>query len=1208
MRHLQPLLVLFPLQCLVTAEVWDSPDGPSLYSDGNGPDVYIANPAWEEYPVNESNHTDIQSFITSRDDDTVSISEAQDFYLRVMPLSASITEGMYSSDGNGYRKWLRDQLRYMGWKVNMVGSKNDGTMADNDNEGHPGWYVNQVHGAFTKSANLKPNLILINAGTSPATTTTNMKSMIDEIFETLPDTTVILSTIVQSGKGAAVEACAAATSQQYINLVANTYRGYRIAVADVHSAISMNQLADGTHPTDEGYKIFAAVWWNAISRVVDRIQPPINDGTVNDAEVTKSTTCRKITGTAAGPIKTQQGSGHDDGNYVHYSVDRGIIQSARINKNASYSGVPGSIPDYVFFANVVKGDENADRSQSLDDLILVDIDASRKMTWTFRQNLGAGGSFGSPKNFDVDLVCDLANNYAFADFNGDGLDDFFCIKDKAVVWVSLNRGGNPPKFESIGQVIGASDAEARQVRFADIDGDGRADFCLASGTDVKCSRNGGKFDDHFWQGFSSNAGVRGSVFSAKSGDVPGVFLGDLNGDYRADFLYIGDNGNVDTWVNQRGHGRGIVPEWRSAGRTHAGQADTGIQSNIKFGRIYGSGRLDYIYLKEVDDWYDVHVFENKGTGGTKRKGDGDNYCDMRGTGSDDLVWIYSNGTVDEINTNIHSPPNWGHSTHITLSVPGPRSRIHLADWTGDGKCDVLVQSEAGALTLYENRYDSNANSITFTNRGVVASTGCTAGWGVSMFDRGMRIADIEASGLFNAGQIKFAESWDRANLRFADVENSGRADIVWLNKYSGAGRVYKNNGYASGGAAGGSSFSWSDRGVLYSGVDRGETLHFANLGGLGRADLIQVVPETNVAYTNFNECLGGSGGDNGTVGNPGLPAYSAPDPAEIWTTAPTFASDPYPPYPPLKNDDGSDIAIENLRGTRLYGWDQCGNNWKPIAEAWKEFNSLASQAGIKADIDWNSDAALEFFGATTTTIGNDRKQYIQSIFDAASQMWSYKFTDILNPPLRAVPLEIPLDPGHMQRPGDDPGTVAYVTPNEGSRDYTKVTFCDLFFSDFKPLQTVTDNLNNNQDASARLNLTMWMYNRASVWLHEATHIDFFMGNDVPGRPQVVDLEFEYYKEIRQAYGVRDTKRLANYDYRNGAGLKSAVNADNYNLFALSKWAQTQSKEKKYPFKPYVSTLDFPTGRIWDIEFPPLGLTSDNGVLEFNHFPAPDVEP
>ena len=66
---------------------------------------------------------------------------------------------------------------------------------------------------------------------------------------------------------------------------------------------------------------------------------------------------------------------------------------------------------------------------------------------------------------------------------------------------------------------------------------------------------------------------------------------------------------------------------------------------------------------------------------------------------------------------------------------------------------------------------------------------------------------------------------DRANLRLADVENSGRADIIWLNKYTGAGSVWKNNGYQGpNGGGGGSSFSWTKRGVLYSPIDRGEVM------------------------------------------------------------------------------------------------------------------------------------------------------------------------------------------------------------------------------------------------------------------------------------------------------------------------------------------------------------------------------------------------
>lgn len=53
------------------------------------------------------------------------------FLLRIMPLGASITLGYGSTDHNGYRKPLRQQLRYAGWQVNMIGSLRNGTMHDN---------------------------------------------------------------------------------------------------------------------------------------------------------------------------------------------------------------------------------------------------------------------------------------------------------------------------------------------------------------------------------------------------------------------------------------------------------------------------------------------------------------------------------------------------------------------------------------------------------------------------------------------------------------------------------------------------------------------------------------------------------------------------------------------------------------------------------------------------------------------------------------------------------------------------------------------------------------------------------------------------------------------------------------------------------------------------------------------------------------------
>lgn len=734
-----------------------------------------------------------------------------------------------------------------------------------------------------------------------------MKSLIDDIYDKLPDVTVVLSTLVRSRDRSA---CSEDLSKQFRNLVKNDYRGKRIGLADIESVISMSQVSDdGIHPTDEGYRLFAGVWWNAISKLEDVIQPPPTDGLIKDDSDASSNKCPKVAGNASGPVQTQKGSGHDDGKYVHNRVERGAIESARITKaesgdpDAPYSGTYSSVPNNVYFANIIKNDPNADRSQALDDWIrFVDYSNSIPRKFYFRQNLG-GGKFGPSTLFDPGMKCQYGlSSVAFGDFNGDGLDDFFCLGNESIM-VSLNRGGSPPKFESIGVVVPAV-PRPYDVRIGDIDGDGRADFCIIEkDMSAKCSRNAGQGDKYSWQGFSTLDGIRGQVFGPRdpwTGTVaPAFHLGDINGDYRSDVLIVGNNGNVQTWTNRRGRGSGIVPEWSSSGITHLGVvsgAEQYVNHQIKFGKIYGSNRLDYIYIKDQGDHYDVVAYENKGSGGTKLKADGTFYCDMRGTGSDDYVWIYADGHSNEIFANTHNASFWDPNYKFTLKVDAPRTLIHLADWTGNGRCDVLVQDKTtSAVTLWENQWNSATKTLTFANRGVVASPGCGKSTGVGIFDRNMRIADMDGDGradivcfelegkltswlnkkdgLENVGQIKKTEGWDRANLRLADVENSGRADIIWLNKYTGAGSVWKNNGYAGpNGGGGGSSFSWTKRGVLYSPIDRGEVMNFANLGGRGRADLIQVYPETNEAYTFFNKCPGdGAGGDDGDINDPQLP-------------------------------------------------------------------------------------------------------------------------------------------------------------------------------------------------------------------------------------------------------------------------------------------------------------------------------------------------
>ena len=85
-------------------------------------------------------------------------------------------------------------------------------------------------------------------------------------------------------------------------------------------------------------------------------------------------------------------------------------------------------------------------------------------------------------------------------------------------------------------------------------------------------------------------------------------------------MWIDNGGQVTTWINQRGWGAGIVPNWVGAGVTHVGVGDVDAGERIRFARVFGSGRADYVYMKKNGSNTDFYVWENQGAGGTLLRG------------------------------------------------------------------------------------------------------------------------------------------------------------------------------------------------------------------------------------------------------------------------------------------------------------------------------------------------------------------------------------------------------------------------------------------------------------------------------------------------------------------------------------------------------------------------------------------------------------
>jgi hypothetical protein len=295
----------------------------------------------------------------------------------------------------------------------------------------------------------------------------------------------------------------------------------------------------------------------------------------------------------------------------------------------------------------------------------------------------------------------------------------------------------------------------------------------------------------------------------------------------------------------------------------------------------------------------IQAKKNTGAGGVALAGDGVHFCDMRGSGRDDLVSISPNGDVRVL---VNDGDAAWTDAGVVLETGRAARTLHVADWDGDGRCDVLSVSEAdGSVELWRNEYDADKGALAFSHDAdTPAADGAScahAAGGVAPADRGVRLADIDGdgradylciepgsratgflntpAGMEDVGQVKLSIDLDRANLRYVDVNADGLADLVCLDKFSGAVRVWANRGRV---AASGSSFTWEEVGggaQPYAGQDRGgQNVVLANVKGTRRADYVTVGARDAQMNVWWSRCDGRAVGDDETSLLP-LPEYSS---------------------------------------------------------------------------------------------------------------------------------------------------------------------------------------------------------------------------------------------------------------------------------------------------------------------------------------------
>ncbi|WP_085067291.1 SGNH/GDSL hydrolase family protein [Catenuloplanes japonicus] len=197
--------------------------------------------------------------------------------VRIMPLGASITWGTSSSDGNGYREHLRRHLVDAGLAIDFVGSQQSGTMTDRDNEGHPGYRIDQIAaGADAWLAAAQPDVVLLNVGTNDTLQNRDLpnapgrlRDLLDQIVAARPTATVLFSTLVPSGNATNDARVREFNAQLPAIAQAQAQAGHHVRLVDLNTTLTAADIGSDTiHPTDGGYAKLASLWHTGLRPVL----------------------------------------------------------------------------------------------------------------------------------------------------------------------------------------------------------------------------------------------------------------------------------------------------------------------------------------------------------------------------------------------------------------------------------------------------------------------------------------------------------------------------------------------------------------------------------------------------------------------------------------------------------------------------------------------------------------------------------------------------------------------------------------------------------------------------------------------------------------------------------------------------------------------------------------------------------------------------
>ena len=226
--------------------------------------------------------------------------------IKIMPLGDSITHGFNVPGGYKIKLWQKFEEAGLSNYVDFVGSVTDtdeglsDILGDLDHEGHPGWKIADIDANINGWMDTyTPDIVMLQIGTNDighgadmSTAADRLSSLIDNICAKLPKNGKLyvasITPIAEGLNGIENVPELVNTFNQEIPALVNAKHneGKSVYFMDMYSLLTVDDLADGLHPSRKGYDKMGEGWFETVKNDVVSVKTadikaaPVN--TVNE--------------------------------------------------------------------------------------------------------------------------------------------------------------------------------------------------------------------------------------------------------------------------------------------------------------------------------------------------------------------------------------------------------------------------------------------------------------------------------------------------------------------------------------------------------------------------------------------------------------------------------------------------------------------------------------------------------------------------------------------------------------------------------------------------------------------------------------------------------------------------------------------------------------------------------------------------------------